>query len=364
MARYNTSQTANTSTGATTIGAPSSGYIQSLTGTAPYTVTIPDPRLYPGIEQVYYNATTGTGIVTLSTPSGNFVGGGSSGSGSQAFNTGSTITVVSDGTNYIITNEDGGPLFATTGQFSGTLTAQSAVSLSPVNANVTISPTGSGIVTIAPGSASTMDRVAVGGTTPAAGAFTTLGANSQVTFTAGTTSSTTGTGTIVVTGGVGVSGQVTAATVSATTVSGTTLTGTLSTGAQTNITSVGTLSNLQVTAIGVGAANSTAGTLTTTGNAIIGGTITVNSDASLKTNVTTITNALEKVLALRGVMYDRIANNNHEMGVIAQEVEAIIPELVITNEHGIKSVAYANTVALLIEAIKEQQLQIDELKGK
>jgi hypothetical protein len=93
------------------------------------------------------------------------------------------------------------------------------------------------------------------------------------------------------------------------------------------------------------------------------GTLTSNSDSRLKTNVSTIENALEKALALRGVMYDRISNGKREMGMIAQEVEAIIPELVVTDENGIKSLAYANTVALLIEAIKEQQQQINELKG-
>ena len=104
-------------------------------------------------------------------------------------------------------------------------------------------------------------------------------------------------------------------------------------------------------------------TLTSAGNLTVAGTLTSNSDARLKTNVETITNALDKVLALRGVMFDRIATGNREMGTIAQEVEAVIPELVFTDENGIKSVAYANTVALLIEAIKEQQSQINELKG-
>jgi len=104
--------------------------------------------------------------------------------------------------------------------------------------------------------------------------------------------------------------------------------------------------------------------ITVEGNISATGTITSNSDATLKTNVSTIENALEKALALRGVMYNRISNGNREMGMIAQEVEAIIPELVVTDENGIKSLAYANTVALLVEAIKEQQKQIDDLKGK
>jgi hypothetical protein len=87
---------------------------------------------------------------------------------------------------------------------------------------------------------------------------------------------------------------------------------------------------------------------------------TSTSDISLKKNVFTIENALEKVLSLRGVEYDRVESGEHQIGVIAQEVEKIIPEVVYGDE--IKSVAYANIVALLIEAIKEQQKEIDELK--
>jgi hypothetical protein len=105
-------------------------------------------------------------------------------------------------------------------------------------------------------------------------------------------------------------------------------------------------------------------TVGTTGNVVASGTVTSNSDVRLKTNVETITTALDKVVALRGVMFDRISTGAREMGVIAQEVEQVVPELVFTDADGIKSVAYANTVALLIEAIKEQQVQINELKGK
>jgi hypothetical protein len=89
---------------------------------------------------------------------------------------------------------------------------------------------------------------------------------------------------------------------------------------------------------------------------------TATSDISLKENVITIENALEKVLSLRGVEYDRIEGGDHQIGVIAQEVEKIIPEVVYGDE--IKSVAYANMVGLLIEAIKEQQKEIEELKKK
>jgi len=99
----------------------------------------------------------------------------------------------------------------------------------------------------------------------------------------------------------------------------------------------------------------TAGSITAT-------QFTATSDIILKENVITIENALEKVLSLRGVEYDRIDSGDHQIGVIAQEVEKIIPEVVYGDE--IKSVAYANIVALLIEAIKEQQKEINELKKK
>ncbi len=86
------------------------------------------------------------------------------------------------------------------------------------------------------------------------------------------------------------------------------------------------------------------------------------SDATLKTNVETLTGSLDAVKSLRGVSFDWIENGGSEVGVIAQEVEDVLPDVVNTNEDGIKSVKYGNMVAVLIEAMKEQQAQIDELK--
>jgi hypothetical protein len=103
-------------------------------------------------------------------------------------------------------------------------------------------------------------------------------------------------------------------------------------------------------------------TLTSGGDATFSGTVTANSDEKLKDNIKTIENALEKTLNLRGVEFDRIETGDHQIGVIAQEVEKIIPEVVYENENGIKSVAYGNLVGLLIEAIKEQQSEINNLK--
>ena len=108
------------------------------------------------------------------------------------------------------------------------------------------------------------------------------------------------------------------------------------------------------------------GTLTITagGGLVCSGNVTAYSDSRLKENIETIDNALEKTLNMRGVYYNRIDDEKkrRKLGVIAQEVQAIIPEVVLTNEEtGTLSVDYGNIVGLLIEAIKEQQKQIDEL---
>ena len=102
--------------------------------------------------------------------------------------------------------------------------------------------------------------------------------------------------------------------------------------------------------------------LNNAGNATFSGTVTANSDEKLKENVVGIGNALNKVLDLRGVYFNRIGQPEREIGVIAQEIEKVLPELVYEAPDGTKSVAYQNMVAVLIEAIKEQQGQIDELR--
>jgi len=103
-----------------------------------------------------------------------------------------------------------------------------------------------------------------------------------------------------------------------------------------------------------------AGHFTATGN------VTAYSDERLKDNILVIDNALEKVSQLRGVTFNRTdtEETRRQTGVIAQEVEKVLPEAVITadDEMQTKSVAYGNMVGLLIEAIKEQQIQIDDLK--
>jgi hypothetical protein len=88
------------------------------------------------------------------------------------------------------------------------------------------------------------------------------------------------------------------------------------------------------------------------------------SDARVKENVQTVEDALEKVKLLRGVTYTRkdIDDKSEKIGVIAQEVLEVLPQVVSQDDEGQYSVAYGNMVGVLIEAIKEQQKQIDELK--
>jgi hypothetical protein len=101
-----------------------------------------------------------------------------------------------------------------------------------------------------------------------------------------------------------------------------------------------------------------------TGDMYAAGDITAYSDARVKTNILTIEKPLEKTLSLRGVTYTRTDSEDKKtkMGVIAQEVLEIIPEVVNQDNNGTYSVAYGNMVGLLIESIKEQQKQIEDLK--
>jgi hypothetical protein len=99
-----------------------------------------------------------------------------------------------------------------------------------------------------------------------------------------------------------------------------------------------------------------------TGNFTSTGDINAQSDVRTKTNIETITDALNKVLSMRGVTYERKAElGNVKLGVIAQEVEEILPEVINTTDDGMKAVAYGNIVGLLIEAIKDLKEEVDNL---
>jgi hypothetical protein len=95
------------------------------------------------------------------------------------------------------------------------------------------------------------------------------------------------------------------------------------------------------------------------------------SDKRLKENITTIANALDKVKSLTGVEFDWKEETKdvhgyegHDVGVIAQEVQAVLPEAIRTNDSGYLSVRYEKMIALLIEANKELAARVEELENK
>ena len=113
-------------------------------------------------------------------------------------------------------------------------------------------------------------------------------------------------------------------------------------------------------------------TLTQGGDLTATGNVTAYSDARLKTNVNTINDALSIVGKLRGVSFDWKETGKPSIGVIAQEVEEVIPEVVLTNVNTdpatgetteVKSVDYGKIVGVLINAINELKAEVDELKG-
>ena len=121
--------------------------------------------------------------------------------------------------------------------------------------------------------------------------------------------------------------------------------------------------------VGIGPGFGFGGTTTPTeklhvvGNALADAHLTPSS-RRWKKNISTIEGALDKVLRLRGVSFDWKADGRHDIGLIAEEVGEVIPGVVAYEENGedAKSVDYARLVAVLIEAIKEQQQQIEELR--
>jgi hypothetical protein len=191
---------------------------------------------------------------------------------------------------------------------------------------------------------------------------------------------TTNTGTVTsVTGGNGLTGTVTTS-------------GSLAVGAGTGIDVAADaisvdvsdfmtngVNNRVLTATGADAMNAEANmtfdgsTLAVTGAITATGDITAffTSDRNLKQNIVNIENSLDKVSKLNGVYYnwtkEALEKNTHlvdqkEVGVIAQDVEAVLPELVATREDGSKAVRYERLCAVLIESIKELKKEIDTLK--
>ena len=106
-----------------------------------------------------------------------------------------------------------------------------------------------------------------------------------------------------------------------------------------------------------------AGQNVVTGDLLVTGDVISNSDASLKDNIEEIKGALDIVTNLSGKLFTMKSDESQKqkVGFIAQEIEEHLPQVVSTDPDGIKSVAYGNITALLVEAIKELNTKIDNL---
>jgi hypothetical protein len=446
MARFNTGAKTLTITGNTILTYAFTGGIISLTGSAGYGLTLATPVSFPGLTQQVYNATSGD--CTVLAAAGTIKGNGFTSNTQQIIPSGAWYTLVSNGTDYVISNNEGGPLVSTSGSitstlavttsvrspsflgsissggtltlnstshatkatagilmndgiattstttgtlvvtggigasgrivatdFTGTVGANSTSSgaFTSVNASssITTGSLTSGRVTYAgtsgilqdstnltfngttltantigaftlsgtvAGGGNQINNIVIGTSTPLAGAFTTLNSNSTTAFTANSSAGSTTTGTLRVTGGTGITEnlwvggyfRVNDATASSTTGTG-----------------------CAVFSGGIGIA----GQMTAT-------TIVETSSIVFKENVNPIEDALNKVMQLVGVTYDRKDMDKHEAGLIAEDVNKIIPELVSKdadgNPHGIQ---YSKLTAYLIEAVKSLKNEIDTLKG-
>jgi hypothetical protein len=101
-----------------------------------------------------------------------------------------------------------------------------------------------------------------------------------------------------------------------------------------------------------------------TGDTTIAGTLTQNSDITLKENIKPLKSQLEIVSKLNPVSYNKIGFEDNEVGFIEQEVEKLLPELVREDKDGLKSLAYGNMNAILVKAIQELKAEIELLKSK
>lgn len=141
---------------------------------------------------------------------------------------------------------------------------------------------------------------------------------------------------------------------------------------QSNITGLSTTSNTQFKSLGVNtAAPATAGEIRATDNI----TAYYSSDLALKENITPLDHALDKIATLTGCAFDWTKDymdshggedgyfiRKRDVGLIAQDVEAVLPEIVATKSDGYKAIKYDRVVALLVQGIKELKAEVDTLR--
>ena len=260
-----------------------------------------------------------------------------------------------------------------TGQFT-TLNASSTVTLSP-GANVTLSPSGSGTVTMSPAGGGSINNMSIGATTRGTAQFTSLNTNStytssgiiDVTNSTEATNTTGDTGALRTEGGIsaakrvysggGFIGQIGNVSRSAGYFT------TLQANGITNITNTTAATNVNTGALQVDGGMGVNGT----GHfgAVTAGTITETSSITLKENINPIQNALDSIMQLAGVIYDRKDGSSiSEAGLIAEQVNEVLPNLVKKDVDGNpEGIAYTKLTAYLIEAVKTLKEEIEFLKG-
>jgi hypothetical protein len=221
------------------------------------------------------------------------------------------------------------------------------------------------------GSSITTNTVTVGSTAIAlGGSATTIAGLSSVTST-GFTGALTGNASTATTlataraiNGVNFDGS---AAITVTAAAGTLSGATLASGVTaSSLTSVGTLGTLTVSGA------TATGALTVTGAVTATGDITAffTSDKRHKNTIQTISNAVLKVKQLNGVTWEwnddvnEVTKTTPKTGLIAQEVQQVLPQVVIERADGFLALDYSKMMGLLVEAIKEQQIQIDQLKAQ
>jgi len=362
--------TSNTTASATTTLTVISSYYQRFVGTLTQTVILPDATTV-SLGQGFILDNDSTGNVTLLANGGGALGAVVPGMAAFIFCENNS-TAAGSWSGYMFV-PGAGPSGAVTwgtsglnmggGTLSGATWAGSTISMTYGGTGASLLPT-AGASVYSTGTALALTAAGTSGQLLTSGGSSapTWTSASTLTVAAATTASSvtggyvvsvlagTGITTATTTGSVTVSAAATGATVTPTTtnatfyVVGTTLTS-------------GTMSTASISQTSPVSYNASTGALSAVSHVS-------SSDERLKQDIETIQNALEKLEALRGVSYLR--NGKFEIGVIAQEVERVVPEVVITDEskYGYKSVSYGNLVGLLIEAVKELSAEVKKLKGE
>jgi len=94
----------------------------------------------------------------------------------------------------------------------------------------------------------------------------------------------------------------------------------------------------------------------------VDGVVISSSDRRLKTNITKIEGAMDKIERLSGVFFNKIGEERREVGLIAQDVKEVVEEAVYKDENGFLNIAYGNLMGLIIEGMKELRNEIKNLK--